>query len=453
MGLIGRVRRRTRIAALAVVTALLLSGCDFSVYNLPLPGGANVGDNPYHVTIMFRDVLDLVPQSSVKVDDISVGRVDNITVSGYDAKVDILLKRSVKLPDNAIATIRQTSLLGEKFVSLAPPPTNPSPNLLGDGDVIGLDHSGRNPEVEEVLGALSLLLNGGGVGQLKTITDQMNKAFGGRESEIRDSLNQLRIFMTQLAGRKNDIVTAIARVNNLSKSLNAHTGDLDLALKKLPSAIKTVNTQRDDLVKMLQALARLSGVGTRVIQASKQGTIDSLNALAPVLANLAKAGTDLPNSLQIFLTFPFIDGVVGKNPQQARDLHMGDYTNLNARIDLNLVSILQQGIGVPGGPNIGLNCSNVTQKDLGQLCKTASGQVKKVTDQLLKNLGGGGGGKGGGLLGGGGGGNPLGGVTGSAPKLGRAPVGQTSAQHGQTLSVQGVDTGLASMLLWGVIPK
>ena len=49
MGLIGRVRRRSRIAALAVVTALLLSGCDFSVYNLPLPGGANVGDNPYHV--------------------------------------------------------------------------------------------------------------------------------------------------------------------------------------------------------------------------------------------------------------------------------------------------------------------------------------------------------------------------------------------------------------------
>ena len=39
--------------------------------------------------------------------------------------------------------------------------------------------------------------------------------------------------------------------------------------------------QRDDLIKMLRALGDLSSVGTRVIQASKQGTIDSLNALAP----------------------------------------------------------------------------------------------------------------------------------------------------------------------------
>ena len=31
------------------------------------------------------------------------------------------LRNDVELPDNAIAEIRQTSLLGEKFVSLGPP--------------------------------------------------------------------------------------------------------------------------------------------------------------------------------------------------------------------------------------------------------------------------------------------------------------------------------------------
>ena len=39
--------RVARWATLAVVGALLLTGCDFSVYNLPLPGGADVGDDPY----------------------------------------------------------------------------------------------------------------------------------------------------------------------------------------------------------------------------------------------------------------------------------------------------------------------------------------------------------------------------------------------------------------------
>ena len=63
--------------------------------------------------------MDLVPQSSVKVDDVTVGRVDKIKVDGYHAEVTLLLRDSVKLPDNAEAEIRQTSLLGEKFVSLA----------------------------------------------------------------------------------------------------------------------------------------------------------------------------------------------------------------------------------------------------------------------------------------------------------------------------------------------
>src|SRR5690349_367736 len=252
------VRGRARLAALAAASCVLLTGCDFSVYSLPLPGGADVGDDPYHVTVEFRDVLDLVPQSAVKVDDVSVGRVEDVELDGYAAKVTLLLRKDVKLPDNALAEIRQTSLLGEKFVSLSAP-SDPSPETLGEGDNIGLDSSGRNVEVEEVLGALSLVLNGGGVGQLKIITEQLNKAFEGREDTARSVLTQILQLMDQLDGGKGKILSAIDRVNELSKTLNAHTDDLDLALKELPSAIDSVNSQRDDLVKMLRALADLSG--------------------------------------------------------------------------------------------------------------------------------------------------------------------------------------------------
>ncbi|NHA00701.1 hypothetical protein G5V59_13650 [Nocardioides sp. W3-2-3] len=68
-----------------------------------------------------------------------------------------------------MASIRQTSLLGEKFVSLAAP-TNGGQGRLSDGDVI--KNGGRNPEVEDVLGALSLVLNGGGIAQAKTISTE-----------------------------------------------------------------------------------------------------------------------------------------------------------------------------------------------------------------------------------------------------------------------------------------
>ena len=78
-------------------------------------------------------MLDLVPKSSVKVSDVTVGQVTDVDLDGYHAVVTIELRNDTGLPDNAVATIRQTSLLGEKFVSLAPPETGASDEPLGDG--------------------------------------------------------------------------------------------------------------------------------------------------------------------------------------------------------------------------------------------------------------------------------------------------------------------------------
>ena len=112
------------------------------------------------------------------------------------------LRNDTRLPDNAVATIQQTSLLGEKFVQLAAPATGASPNPLKTGDIIPLAHTGQNPEVEQVLGALSLLLNGGGVGQLQTITRELNRTLHGREGEARSVLHQIRSFAGQLDRHK-----------------------------------------------------------------------------------------------------------------------------------------------------------------------------------------------------------------------------------------------------------
>ena len=380
--------RLARMVLLMVVGALTLSGCDFSVYSLPLPGGAKLGDNPYTIKVEFRDVLDLVPQSSVKVDDVTVGRVDDIKVEGYHAEVTLKLRRSVKLPDNAVAKIRQTSLLGEKFVSLSPPDTGASDGRLGNGDVIPLSRSSRNPEVEEVLGALSLLLNGGGVAQLKMISTELNKALDGRESDVKSVLSQLKVFMGQLDTNKDQIVRAIESLNRLAIAINKQKPSITLALDKLPRAVASINRQRDDLVKMLKALANLSSVATNVIKQSKTATVDSLQALAPTLTKLAEAGDSLPKALQVFLTYPFVDAVVGTNPAQARNLHMGDYTNLSIKLDLDLSGLGQICENVPGVQDLPLNlCNNPELAScVTQLLNTDPNNLPGSVELLLKEL-------------------------------------------------------------------
>ncbi len=366
--LFGALRRRTTGLIVGAVSAtLVLSGC--GIYDAPLPGGPSTGDNPMTITVLFRDVLDLVPQSTVKVNDVTVGKVKKVRLQGYIAKVTVEVPGDIDLPDNARAEIRQTSLLGEKFIELEPP-AEPGSGKLSDKDTIGLDRTGRNPEVEEVLGALSLLLNGGGVGQLKTIVSELNNTFEGRESEVRSVLDQIRSFMGQLDANKASIITALENTNRLAEQLKKQDGTIKSALDNIPATLRSVNRQRGDLVKLLQALNRLSGVGVKVIKASKESTINSLRQLAPVLDGFAKAGDSFPKAFQVFLTYPFVDEAIGRDPQVARNLHMGDFTNLSVNLNVS-VDLLKQLL-----PDVNLPTPAC---DLAKLVTT---EVKKQVNKL-----------------------------------------------------------------------
>src|SRR6266540_2748904 len=258
------MRRLTRLAGLAVAGAVTVSGCGFpGLYGVPLPGGPDVGNHPYRVRAEFVNVLDLVPQSAVRVNDVPVGRVEKIELDGWIARVTLLVNGDVRLPANAHAELRQTSLLGEKFVALAPPTHAPPAGTLADGALIRLADTNRNPEVEEVLSALSALLNGGGVEQLQVITRELNRALTGRETEVRSMLANLETIIGGLDAQRSHITRALDNLGRLSATLAANRDAIGRSLDTMPAALKVLSDQRRQLTTMLTALARLGVTGTR----------------------------------------------------------------------------------------------------------------------------------------------------------------------------------------------
>jgi phospholipid/cholesterol/gamma-HCH transport system substrate-binding protein len=373
--------RRLRALFAVLLGTVVLTGCDFDVYKLPLPGGTDVGSDPMTVKVEFADVLDLVPKTTVKVNDVNVGKVTDIELDGQTALVTLELRNDTELPANAVAEIRQTSLLGEKFVSLKPPVDEAPSGELADDATIPLERTGRNPEVEEVLGALSLVLNGGGVAQLKTIASEINLALEGREDAAKSVLTQVDSLMGQLDDNKADIVDAIDSLNRLAVTARDQQDSIDAALEELPSALRSVDRQRDDLVKMLQALNELGDVGTRVIARSKDATIETFRQLQPVLTQLANSGDSFVKAFNVFLTFPFVDEVVGRDPQVARNLHMGDYTNLAFDLELNLNKIPGVCFPLDAIPPLG------ELPPLGALCQSVQDAVQECIDDINTNFG------------------------------------------------------------------
>jgi phospholipid/cholesterol/gamma-HCH transport system substrate-binding protein len=330
--------------ALTVLTvAVLAAGCGFGgMYEVPLPGGADLGAHPYRITAEFAEVLDLVPQAAVKVRDVAVGRVERIELNADNvtAVVHMVVNGDVQLPANAGAELRQSSLLGEKYVELRAP-QSPA-GRLADGAVIPIAATNRNPEIEEVLGALSLLLNGGGVGQLQTILHEINLALAGNEPQVRSLLSTVDRLVSELDAQQGDIVRAIDALNRLSGSLVNQTANISTTLDRLAPGLEVITEQRDSLVGMLGALDRLSAVAVDTVHRSHVDLVEDLRLLEPTLHKLAEAGTNLPNSLQILATYPFTDYFL--------NALKGDYVNVDVKFDLDL-SVLLENLGNAGtGP-------------------------------------------------------------------------------------------------------
>ncbi len=335
-------RLRRSLPALVVAGALVLSGCEFEgAYDLPLPGSPVDEDDAYQVTAEFADVLNVVPRSVVMVDDVTVGEVTEVDRIGWHAKVTMLVRDDVALPDNAIADIRQVSLLGEKYVALEEPIGEEPVGRLGDGDDIPLSSTGRNPEVEEVLGALSFLLSGGGVGQLGTITEELNNVMSGRTGRVRHLLGSLESVIGTLDQQKSQIIAAMESMNDLTTTLNAERKTIGDALDVMGPAVSVLADQHQELVQMLGALQRLGKVGARVIGASKENLIASLAHLRPILTRLSEAGKSLAPGLDLMISFPF--------PQEAAEVVKGDYANASIRAGINLEAFLPGGGGGGGG--------------------------------------------------------------------------------------------------------
>jgi phospholipid/cholesterol/gamma-HCH transport system substrate-binding protein len=337
-------RTRTAVlAATAVALSLGLAGCGFGgVQDIPLPGGADLGGHPYTVKATFADVLDLVPQASVRVNDVAVGRVTGISLAGHgwQAVVTMKVNGRVALPANAYAHLEQSSLLGEKYVELSKPPvTEPATGRLHGGDTIPLSHTNRNPEVEEVFGALSLLLNGGGIQQLKTISTELNKALTGNEPQVRDMLTQVDTLVGDLDAHKQDITDALDGVNQLSATLAARDQQIGTVITGLSPGLKVLEQQRGSLVTMLRSLDTLSGVAVDTVNSSKDDMVADLRALAPALQRLADSGKDLPDSLQVLLTYPFTDEVLNG----VKGDYLNVYLDLTAAPGTRIVPALQPG--------------------------------------------------------------------------------------------------------------
>lgn len=322
--------RRMTAAVLAMAFAAGSSGCAWHGLNsLPLPGTAGRGPGAYTIQAQLPDVRTIEPNSRVQVGDVTVGTVTKIERQGWHALLTMSIDSGVQLPANATAAVGQSGLLGSLHVELAPPTLVAPQGTLHDGSVIALSSAAVYPSSEQVLSAITLLLNGGGIGQVHDITEALSTALTGRVQDLRNLIAQLDTFTRYVNDQSADIIATAESLNRLAGQFADQKPVMDRALIALPAALRVISEQRQTLVNALDQLGKFSALVADSTNQTKASLLEELRDLGPVLQSLADAGPALTRSLGLFATYPFPTDNVGI-------WQRGDFANLTAVIDLTL---------------------------------------------------------------------------------------------------------------------
>lgn len=87
----------------------------------------------YEVYAIFSNTGGLKTGSSVVIAGVEIGRVKEIILDDYQARVIMILPENLKVQDDAIASIKTKGLIGEKYVGITP---GGSENIIGQGERI-----------------------------------------------------------------------------------------------------------------------------------------------------------------------------------------------------------------------------------------------------------------------------------------------------------------------------
>ncbi len=295
------MRAVLRRAPVVLAGLLVVAGCS-------LPGRVS---GPVELVAEFDDVNDLVINHAVQVADVRVGSVAGIDLTEdlRRARVTMHLRDGLELPADSVAVLRQTSLLGEKFIEIRPrtedddcdePPSGSG--SLEEGDVVACTF--QAPELESVTEQAVEILAAVATNDLRTMIETGAVGFGGRAVELRSIIEDLSTVSSTLADQTTNIVSIIDGLDAAAGTLAAGSPDLDALLVNLADATTVLATNRDQAVATLQSLTRLARTQNELIfEPHLEATSRQIQELDAILVELSVGRAEVGSLLDWLINF------------------------------------------------------------------------------------------------------------------------------------------------------
>ncbi len=206
----------------------------------------------YTLYVYFKNISNLDDKSLVRIAGVSVGKVKKIELSDGMAKVTLGIHEGVNVPEDSIANIRSTGLLGDRYLEIKP---GKGGTYLKDGDTI--KNVEEMADIDDMLRKLSSVSE-----NVNKLVSSANEVFGSEESKkaLKESIANLRDITANLKEviTRNDkrLENLMAKLEKLADSLKAMVDEnrepLKNAIAKAPEVMENLKNTTTEIKNMIE---------------------------------------------------------------------------------------------------------------------------------------------------------------------------------------------------------
>ena len=272
-------RRRIPAVVLAASAALAPLGL----------AACGTGSGTITASAVFPDVSDLVAGAPVQYANLTVGSVKSISLHDGAAQVLLTVDRSAGVPADVTAELRQTTILGEHYVSLVAP--HPGGATLRDGAVIA--HTVFVPGIQQLVQSGAQVFGAVNAAQLAEIIDNGAQGFGGQSAALKNLISDFDTILAGYSSRSSEITSVVENLDQFNSTLAPDARSDAQSISNLAKTTAVLAQQSSQFEQLLQSLDDLAVQGHSILSTGLSQTEDQINALAAVAGQLAQHQKDL----------------------------------------------------------------------------------------------------------------------------------------------------------------
>jgi phospholipid/cholesterol/gamma-HCH transport system substrate-binding protein len=265
----------------------------------------------YRFNASYRDAIQLIPQTDVRMAGVDVGHVVSVAQEGELTHAVIEIDPAdAPIPVDTTTVLRRKTLLGEPFIQLIPgTPEDQGGTMLAEGGQLPLGQTQRSVDLDEALRAfnpptrrdLQLIFNelalgvkdqgsalNGALGNLRPTTESGADLVGtlaAQRKAVHGLIRDSGATLEALSERKGDLRTLLDAGNRVLTTTASRDRELQQTVKLLPA---TLDQLRPTLAVAQEVGTHAEPLLRELGPASKQlaPTLSDLHAVAPDVEGL-----------------------------------------------------------------------------------------------------------------------------------------------------------------------